>query len=55
VAGISGAEWLADVRNDAIDLELQAGEAEDRFAFAADNPAIEPYGAYLANVAASRP
>jgi hypothetical protein len=55
VAGISGAEWLADVRNDAIDLELRTGEGEDRFAFAADNPALEPYGAYLATVAASRP
>ena len=55
VAGISGAEWLADVRNDAIDLGLRTGEGEDHFAFAADNPAIEPYGAYLATVAASRP
>jgi hypothetical protein len=50
VAGISGAEWRTDARNDATDLKLRTGEGEDRFAFAADNAAIEAYSVYLAGL-----
>jgi hypothetical protein len=55
IAGISGVDWLEDPKNEATDLALRTGDDhEDRFSFVAGHGDIDPYGAYLATVAATR-